>query len=72
MVSHLRACAVDLVKRDSHGGAHPVAKGNRGTRHKIDKSVCTIGEPKRIRCKEHLRFVASSRERSALRTARKQ
>ena len=28
-------------------------------RPKIDKSVLTIGEPKRIRCKEHLRFVAS-------------
>ena len=26
---------------------------------KIDKSVLTIGEPKRIRSKEHLRFVAS-------------
>ena len=26
---------------------------------KIDKSVLTISEPKRIRCKEHLRFVAS-------------
>ena len=28
-------------------------------RPKIDKSVLTFGEPKRIRCKEHLRFVAS-------------
>jgi hypothetical protein len=28
-------------------------------RPKIDKSVLTISEPKRIRCKEHLRFVAS-------------
>ena len=26
---------------------------------KIDKSVLTFSEPKRIRCKEHLRFVAS-------------
>jgi hypothetical protein len=59
MVSHLRACAVDLVKRASNGGDHPVAKGNGGARHKIDKSVLTISEPKRIRCKEHLRFVAS-------------
>ena len=31
MVSHLRACAVDLVKRASNGSAHPVAKGNGGT-----------------------------------------
>jgi hypothetical protein len=29
------------------------------TRSKIDKSVLTISEPKRIRSKEHLRFVAS-------------
>ena len=26
---------------------------------KIDKSVLTIGQPRRIRCKEHLRYVAS-------------
>ena len=30
-----------------------------GARPKIDKSVLTIGEPKRNRSKEHLRFVAS-------------
>ena len=58
MVGHLRACAVDLVKRASNGTAHPVAKGNGGARHKIDKSVLTISEPKRIRCREHLRLVA--------------
>ena len=28
-------------------------------KQKIDKSILTIGQPKRIRCKEHLRFVAS-------------
>ena len=59
MVSHLRACAVGLVKRASNASANPVAKGNGCTRHKIDKSVLTISEPKRIRCKEHLSFVAS-------------
>jgi hypothetical protein len=59
MVSHLRACAVDLVRRASNGSAHYAPKGNGGTRPKIDKSVLTISEPKRIRCKEHLRFVAS-------------
>ena len=58
MVSHLRACAVDLVKRASNGSAHPVASGSVGTRQKIDKSVLTISEPKRFRCKEHLCFVA--------------
>ena len=31
----------------------------KGARPKIDKSVLTFGESKRIRCKEHLRFVAS-------------
>ena len=51
MVSHLRACAVDLVRRASNGGAHPAPKGNGSTRTKIDKSVLTISEPKRIRCK---------------------
>ena len=60
MVSHLRACAVDLVKRASNGSAASCGKGNGGTRHKIDKSVLTISEPRRIRCKEHLRFVAES------------
>jgi Rad52/22 family double-strand break repair protein len=62
MVSHLRSCAVDLVKRASNGnaqGADPAVKANGGTRHKIDKSVLTISEPKRIRSKDHLRFVAS-------------
>ena len=59
MVSHLRACAVNLVRRASNGGARPVAEGNDDAYAKIDKSVLTISEPKRIRCKEHLRFVAS-------------
>ena len=31
----------------------------KAARPKIDKSVLTFSEPKRIRCKEHLRFVAS-------------
>jgi DNA recombination protein Rad52 len=59
MVSHLRACAVDLVKRASNRSAHLPTKGNSGTQHEIDKSLLTISEPKRFRCKEHLRFVAS-------------
>jgi hypothetical protein len=36
-----------------------VPKGNGKAHTKIDKSVLTISEPKRIRSKEHLRFVAS-------------
>jgi hypothetical protein len=59
MVGHLRACAVDLVKRVSNGSVNLVDKGNGGGGKKIDKSILTISEPKRIRCKEHLRFVAS-------------
>jgi len=58
MVSHLRACAVNLVKVASNGGVR-LSLGNGAARHKIDKSVLTISEPKRIRCKEHLHFVAS-------------
>ena len=59
MVRHLRACAVALVKQASNGNAHPSSKENGAVRHKIDKSVLTIREPRRIRAKEHLRFVAS-------------
>jgi hypothetical protein len=32
--------------------------GNPAARRKIDKSELTISEPKRHRCKDHLRFVA--------------
>ena len=59
MVSHLRACAVDLVKRASNGSVHHRCNGNGAARPKIDKSVLAISEPKRIRSKEHLSFVAS-------------
>src|SRR6516165_6818124 len=45
LVAHLRSCAIGLVKQV-------------GT-PQIDKSALAIGEPKRIRCKEHLRYVAS-------------
>ena len=31
----------------------------RSELQKVDKSALTIGEPKRIRCKEHLRYVTS-------------
>jgi hypothetical protein len=53
LVGHLKRCAIALVKpRD--GDDDPDQ-----TTARIDKSVLTIGEPKRIRNKEHLRFVAS-------------
>ena len=64
LVSHLKQCVIALVKPgnrfngESEGGETiPVLRAS--TRRKIDKSVLTISEPKRIRCKEHLRFVAS-------------
>jgi hypothetical protein len=49
------------VKPESRakGSYNPKAWGLSPTRPKIDKSVLTISEPKRTRCKEHLRFVAS-------------
>jgi hypothetical protein len=63
LVNHLKRCAIALVKPEScanastHGNASaPVLTP---ARTKIDKSVLTIGETKRIRCKEHLQFVAS-------------
>lgn len=57
LVKHLRACAIALVKRATDG-PHGAIKGERGSA-KTDKSVLAIGEPKRVRCKEHLRFVAT-------------
>jgi len=55
LVEHFKACARSHAKSpetftdgsDASGGA------------KIDKSVLAIGEPKRFRSKEHLRYVAS-------------
>ena len=65
LVSHLKQCAIALVKPESrangldHQQTIPDAVSPKAARPKIDKSVLTFGEPKRIRCKEHLRFVAS-------------
>ena len=59
LVTHLKSCAITLAKpsgdmRDA--GSAPQSRG--GSRPKIDKSVLAISEPRRIRCKEHLRYVA--------------
>jgi hypothetical protein len=62
----LKSCAVALVKpgdeatKAHRAGAVDPAKAilRIKERPKIDKSVLTIGEPKRIRSKAHLRFVA--------------
>ena len=67
LVAHLKDCAVALVKPSGEAteghieGAVADASKARlriEERPKIDKSLLTIGEPKRIRSKEHLRFVA--------------
>jgi hypothetical protein len=63
LVSHLKRCAIALVKSESRPSASDHLKVSEPAptpiRAKIDKSVLAISEPKRIRCKEHLRFVAS-------------
>ena len=61
MVAHLRACAVALVKKASeqHKSRSLAGNGRCGDRQRIDKSVLLLSEPRRIRCKDHLRFVAS-------------
>jgi hypothetical protein len=63
LVAHLRSCAVGLVK--AAGTPQALEETNVATTHDpvarriIDKSSLAISEPKRIRCKEHLRYVAS-------------
>jgi Rad52/22 family double-strand break repair protein len=64
LVSHLKQCAIALVKPRNRvigeaEGRETIPVFSASARPKIDKSVLTISEPKRIRCKEHLRFVAS-------------
>jgi hypothetical protein len=67
LVTHFKRCAVALVKPDDapieeHNGPDTARAAQESRRvkqrPKIDKSALTIGEPKRIRSKAHLRFVA--------------
>ena len=62
LVAHLKHCAVALVKPENRSKEQLAATSDQRTHNgagaKIDKSVLTISEPKRIRSKEHLRFVA--------------
>jgi len=65
LVKHLKQCVVAFVKPENrsngqsdHRESAPDPRGSEGPRSKIDKSVLTISEPKRIRSKEHLRYVA--------------
>ena len=62
LVAHLKRCAIALVKPQDASQDKPSVSDTQqlaSGRTRIDKSVLAIGEPKRIRCKEHLRFVAS-------------
>ena len=66
LVAHLKQCAVALAKKTTGHGNSTQTNSTQTTpppqqsaAAKIDKSVLTIGQPRRIRCKEHLRYVAS-------------
>jgi len=58
LVAHLKHCAVALVKPEKEYDTASDQRTHNGAGAKIDKSVLTISEPKRMRSKEHLRFVA--------------
>ena len=67
LVAHLKACAIALAKTPDESDRSPVPESSHGkpngqTRNghpscKIDKSELLIGEPKRQRSKDHLRYV---------------
>src|SRR4029079_4544226 len=64
LVAYLKQCAVALAKRPDSTQANssksistPQLPPDGAA--KIDKSVLTIGQPRRIRRKEHLRYVAN-------------
>jgi len=63
LIAHLRSCAIGLVKQANTPQALEETNIARSddpvARRIIDKSTLAISEPKRIRCKEHLRYVAS-------------
>jgi recombination DNA repair RAD52 pathway protein len=66
LVAHLKACAVSLARPEEKSDASRAAPSALSNGHcasspphlKVDKSALKFGEPKRIRSKEHLRFVA--------------
>jgi hypothetical protein len=62
LVAHLKQCAVALAKSTNSNQTiftQSTSRDQQPTAAKIDKSLLTIGQPRRIRCKEHLRYVAS-------------
>ena len=61
LVAYLKARAIALAKQGGEASKRcpdRVLRTDAAPTRKIDKSVLTITEPKRIRSKEHLRFVA--------------
>ena len=56
LVAHLKRRAIALAKQGID--PTPAMSQSGQTRPKIDKSVLALGEEKRVRSKEHLRFVA--------------
>ena len=62
LVTHFKQCAANLAKAPSSrppAEQAPLSSAANGREHvKIDKSALTLSEPRRIRSKEHLRFVA--------------
>jgi hypothetical protein len=63
LVAHLKVCARSFVEpingsEGETGEATDEVPPSPNPRVKIDKSVLTISEPKRIRSRHHLRFVA--------------
>src|SRR5262245_37280530 len=62
LVAHLKSCAARLAEGTEASQIEHVtidASPRLEIRSKIDKRALTISEPKRIRSKQHLRFVSS-------------
>ena len=57
LVAHLKSRAIALAKQGSQA-SETAPQIQNGSRPKVDKSVLAIPELKRVRSKEHLRFVA--------------
>ena len=57
LVAHLKSRAIALAKQSAEPTSERLIRATK-SRPKIDKSVLALSEPKRVRSKEHLRFVA--------------
>ena len=58
LVAHLKSRAIALAKQGSQA-SETAPQNQNGSHLKVDKSLLAIPELKRVRSKEHLRFVAS-------------